>query len=40
MRKADADIKAGKKISKAYDNVDEFFSDLEKNVTSDENTSS
>jgi antitoxin component of RelBE/YafQ-DinJ toxin-antitoxin module len=40
MRKADADIKAGKNISKAYDNVGEFFSDLEKSVSNDENTSS
>lgn len=40
MRKADADIKAGRNVSKAYDDVDEFFSDLEKNVNSDENTSS
>ncbi len=32
MREADADIRAGKNISKAYDNVDDFFSDLDKNV--------
>ena len=30
MRQADADIKAGKNISKAYSNVDDFFSDLDK----------
>lgn len=40
MRKADADIKSGRNISKAYDDVDEFFSDLEKSVSSDGNTSS
>lgn len=32
MREADADIKAGKNISKAYDNADDFFSDLDKNA--------
>ncbi len=30
MRQADADIKENKNISKAYDNVDNFFSDLDK----------
>jgi len=30
MREADADIKAGRNLSKAYDNVDDFFSDLDK----------
>jgi addiction module RelB/DinJ family antitoxin len=28
MRKADADIKAGRNMSKAYVNVDDFFNDL------------
>lgn len=32
MREADADIKAGRNISKAYDNVDDFLDDLDKNV--------
>jgi len=32
MRQADVDIKAGKNISKAYDNADDFFSDLDKNI--------
>ncbi|HSX28795.1 MAG TPA: hypothetical protein VLF60_05095 [Candidatus Saccharimonadales bacterium] len=32
MRKADGDIKAGKNISKAYSNTDDFFSDLDKNA--------
>ena len=31
MRKADADIKTGRNVSKAYDNVDDFFRDLDKN---------
>jgi addiction module RelB/DinJ family antitoxin len=31
MREANADIKTGKNISKAYDNVDDFFNDLENN---------
>jgi addiction module RelB/DinJ family antitoxin len=30
MRETDADIKAGKNISKAYDKVDDFFDDLNK----------
>jgi antitoxin component of RelBE/YafQ-DinJ toxin-antitoxin module len=30
MREANADIRTGKNISKAYDNVDDFFNDLEK----------
>ena len=30
MRQADADIKAGRNISEAYDNVDDFFRDLDK----------
>lgn len=30
MREADADYKAGRNISKAYDDVDDFFADLEK----------
>jgi antitoxin component of RelBE/YafQ-DinJ toxin-antitoxin module len=30
MREADSDIKANKNISKAYDNIDDFFSDLDK----------
>jgi antitoxin component of RelBE/YafQ-DinJ toxin-antitoxin module len=29
MREVDGDIKAGKNISKSYDNVDDFFSDLD-----------
>ncbi|SRR5260370_15859692 len=29
MREADADIKAGRNISKTYDNIDDFFDDLE-----------
>lgn len=29
MREADKDIKTGKNISKAYDNVNDFFSDLD-----------
>src|SRR5271165_6594033 len=40
MRKADADIKAGRNISKAYDDVNEFFKDLEKSVNINEDTSS
>lgn len=32
MRQVDADIKTGKNISKAYDSVDDFFSDLDKNT--------
>ena len=32
MRQANADIKTGKNISKAYDNVDDFFGDLDKNA--------
>jgi hypothetical protein len=32
MREANADIKAEKNISKAYDNVDDFFSDLGKDA--------
>lgn len=30
MRRADADIKASRNISKAYNNVDDFFNDLDK----------
>ena len=30
MRETDADIRAGKNISKAYDNADDFFADIEK----------
>jgi len=32
MREADADIAAGKNLSKAYDNVDDFFRDLDANL--------
>jgi antitoxin component of RelBE/YafQ-DinJ toxin-antitoxin module len=32
MRKADADLKIGRNVSKAYDNVDDFFKDLDKEV--------
>lgn len=32
MREADADIKSGRNISKAYDNIDDFFSALDKNA--------
>lgn len=32
MREADADIKAAKNLSKAYDNVDDFFHDLDKDA--------
>lgn len=32
MRKADADLAAGRNISKAYSNVDDFFNDLDKNT--------
>lgn len=32
MREADADIAAGKNLSKAYDNVDDFFRDLDPNL--------
>ncbi|MGD8373801.1 MAG: hypothetical protein PVI21_03000 [Candidatus Woesebacteria bacterium] len=31
MREADADIKAGNNISKAYSNVEDLFADLDKN---------
>jgi antitoxin component of RelBE/YafQ-DinJ toxin-antitoxin module len=31
MHEVDTDIKTGKNISKAYDNVDDFFGDLDKN---------
>ncbi len=30
MRTADADLKAGRNVSKAYDNADDFFRDLDK----------
>ncbi len=30
MRKAEADLKAGRNVSKAYSNVDDFFNDLDK----------
>ena len=30
MRQADADIKAGKNVSKAYTNLDDFFGDIKK----------
>lgn len=30
MREANKDIKAGRNVSKAYENVDDFFSDLDK----------
>lgn len=30
MREADKDIAAGRSLSKAYDNVDDFFADLDK----------
>jgi antitoxin component of RelBE/YafQ-DinJ toxin-antitoxin module len=33
MREADKDIKSGKNISKAYDNVDDFMRDLEKEAS-------
>lgn len=32
MRKADEDLKAGRNISKTYDNASDFFKDLDKNV--------
>jgi addiction module RelB/DinJ family antitoxin len=32
MREADADIAAGRNLSKPYDNVDDFFRDLDANV--------
>lgn len=32
MRKADHDIKTGKNVSKAYESIDDFFGDLDKNV--------
>lgn len=31
MREADADLAAGRNVSKTYSNVDDFFNDLEKN---------
>ncbi|HET9098454.1 MAG TPA: hypothetical protein VFN51_02450 [Candidatus Saccharimonadales bacterium] len=40
MRQADKDIKTGKNMSKAYDNVGEFFEDLEKDAVKYEDTPS